>query len=75
MLYPTQYHSTDLSDYKNSKAYSRIILVGFSHYIFTKYLEVNTAFSKENVDSLNHKSKNLDCYGKIWPLHMYGWIR
>ena len=56
MLYPTQYHSTDLSDYKNSKAYSRIILVGFCHYIFTKYQEVNTAFSKENVDSLNHKS-------------------
>ena len=56
MLYPTQYHSTDLNDYKNSKAYSRIILVGFSHYIFTKYLEVNTALSKENVDSLNHKS-------------------
>ena len=32
-------------------------LVGFNHYIFTNYLEGNTAFSKENVGSLKELKK------------------
>ena len=55
MFYPTQLGSNDLSDYKNSKTYSYLViinLVGFSRYIFTNYLEVNPAFSKDNEDSL-----------------------
>ena len=55
MFYPTQLGSNDLSDYKNSKTYSYLViinLVGFSRYIFTNYLEVNPAFSKNNEDSL-----------------------
>ena len=34
-------------------------LVGFNHYIFTNYLEVNTAFSKENVGSLKELKKQI----------------
>ena len=32
-------------------------LVGFNHYIFTNYSEVNTAFSKKNVGSLKELTK------------------
>ena len=52
MFYPTQLGSNDLSDYKTLKLIAIINMVGFSHYIFTNYLEVNTTFSKENVESL-----------------------
>ena len=52
MFYPTQLDSTDLSDDKNSKVYSYYESDWLKSLYFHKYLEVNAAFSKENVDKL-----------------------
>ena len=52
---------------KTQKLIAIINLVGFSHYVFTIYLEVNAAFSKENVNEnfalLWKSGKIRSCHG------------
>ena len=50
MFYPTELESTVII--KTRELIAIINPVGFNHYIFTNYVEVNSAFSRKNVDSL-----------------------
>ena len=83
MFYPTQLGSTDLNDYKDSKAYSYYKSGWFQPLYFHKLSGIKYCILKKEkcrpsqiISQINHKLRNY--YGKIWinqilSLYKYDW--